>query len=137
MVVENPIQAGEAAGPERLYFQFLENGEWKIQFCTHCRRAVFYPRVACPHCGEDALEWLAPQGAGTVYSSSTIYRSPEQGGSYNVSLIDIDEGVRLMGCVQGCLPSEVKIGQRVRARIEKREGGARLVFDRMEAMPCA
>lgn len=116
-------------GPEKTYFDALARGVWQIQSCQQCGRAVFYPRNVCPYCGGDRLDWFTPSGKGTVYSASTIYRAPEAGGDYNVSLIDLDEGVRLMGGVEGCPPADVKIGMRVNARIGRPEQPARLVFE--------
>ena len=74
----------------------LNAGQFLIQRCTGCSQHVYFPRESCPHCGAHDLQWVAPSGYGTVYSTTTIARKPEAGGNYNVSLIDLDEGVRLM-----------------------------------------
>ena len=105
----------------------LDAGRFRIQQCPGCRRRVFPPRELCPHCGAGALQWVAASGAGTVYSASTIARKQDAGGAYNVSLIDLDEGVRLMSRVEGLAPEAVRIGQRVQARVA-REGGRGLVL---------
>jgi uncharacterized OB-fold protein len=124
--------SGGAIGPEKTYLDALEAGVWKIQSCAECKQSVFYPRNVCPHCGCDELSWIKPSGNGTIYSSSTIYRSPELGGNYNVSLIDLEEGVRLMSTVQGCPPADVSIGMPVTARVDRSGSAARLVFDLAE-----
>lgn len=115
-----------------MYLDALEQGVWRIQSCADCRRAVFYPRNLCPHCGGVHLNWFTPSGRGTVYSSSTIHRAPESGGSYNVSLIDLDEGVRLMSTISGCPAQAVRIGMAVTARVDRSTTPARLVFDPVE-----
>ena len=51
------------------------------------------------------------------------------GGDINVSLIDLDEGVRMMSRVEGIAPADVQIGQRVRARVALSEGHGLVVFD--------
>lgn len=117
------------AGPEKIYLDGLQNGVWRIQSCTSCKRSIFYPRNFCPHCGGNELTWFEPSGKGTVYSSSAISRSQESGGDYNVSLIDLAEGVRLMSCVQGCAPADVRIGMAVTARLDRSGATTRLVFD--------
>jgi uncharacterized OB-fold protein len=78
---------------------------------------VFYPREICPHCGGEDFHWVKPSGAGSVYSTSIVYRSPDAGGDYNVSLIDLDEGVRMMSRVDGQASQAIPIGSRVRAKI--------------------
>ncbi|KRB67936.1 Zn-ribbon domain-containing OB-fold protein [Noviherbaspirillum sp. Root189] len=122
----------DKAGPEKIYFSFLSAGQWKIQSCHQCGKAVFYPRVHCPSCGSENLKWFSPSGKGTVYSKTTIFRSADQGGNYNVSLIDLDEGPRLMSCIEASDTTLIRIGMRVQARVALGGGSARLVFDPLE-----
>mgnify|MGYP002621352819 CR=1 FL=1 len=88
-------------GVELAWQERLDGGEFVIQRCGDCERHVFFPRELCPHCGGGALEWVSPQGLGTVHSTTTVRRAAEAGGDYNVSLIDLDEGVRMMSRVEG------------------------------------
>ena len=124
--MENSRDATEV-GVEIAYQRRLDQGKFMIQHCTDCARHVFYPRELCPHCGSAALQWVAPAGTGTVHAVTTVRRKPEAGGDYNVSLIDLDEGVRMMSRVEGC--GAVGIGDRVRARIHVTEGKGLVVFD--------
>lgn len=104
-------------GPEKQYFDKLAAGRFEIQRCAGCGKHVFYPRVLCPHCGADRLDWVAPSGRGTIYSTTIVRRKPADGGDYNVCLVDLAEGVRLMSRVAGIAPDQVKIGMAVAARI--------------------
>ncbi len=124
---ENSLSGGQF-GPEKIYFDCLALGRWKIQSCNQCGNAIFYPRVHCPSCGQEDWKWTTPSGGGTVYSKTTVSRAFEQGGDYNVSLIDLDEGVRVMGHITNGDPTAVTIGSRVQARVEGSGGEARLVF---------
>ena len=81
-----------------------------------------------PHCGADRLSWFEPDGAGVVYSTTVVRRKPEAGGDYNVALVDLKEGVRLMSRVEGVPPEAVRIGMSVRARIASENGQGLLVF---------
>ena len=111
----------------------LKEGRFLIQRCGDCSQHVYFPRELCPHCGSGALDFVAPAGTGTIYSVTTVRRKPEAGGDLNVSLIDLDEGVRLMGRVEGLAPDAVRIGQRVQARVLQREGAdALVVFDAVQ-----
>ena len=107
----------------------LNEGLFLIQRCGSCSRAVYFPRELCPHCGHGELAWVEPAGSGTVYAVTTVRRKPEAGGDFNVSLIDLDEGVRLMSRVEGVPSSEVRIGQRVTARVVQQGGQGVVVFD--------
>lgn len=124
-----------AAGPDKVYADALAAGQFRIQQCGDCRRHVFYPRNICPHCGGDALAWTEPKGTGTVYSASVIRRKPDAGGDYNVVLVDLDEGVRMMSRVEGVPPASVRIGMRVKARVARAQADgepALVVFDPLE-----
>ena len=116
-------------GAEQTYFDHLAEGEFHIQHCTACKKAVFYPRAACPHCGSGTLEWRRASGDGVVYATSVVRQRPERGGVYNVALIDLAEGARMMSRVEGIEPEKVTIGMAVRAEVD-RSGDAPLVVFR-------
>lgn len=115
-------------GPEKHYHQLLADGIFAIQHCNDCNKGIFYPRMICPHCGATDLRWEQASGKGTVYSTTVIRRKPEHGGDYNVVLVDLDEGVRLMSRVQGIAPDQVSIGQRVSSQIITENEAPLLVF---------
>jgi uncharacterized OB-fold protein len=93
------------------------------------KNMCFYPRVLCSHCGSPKLTWQPASGQGTVYSTTVVRRKPEQGGDYNVALVDLSEGPRMMSRVDGLAPHEVMIGMDVRAKIIDEPGhGKLLVF---------
>jgi uncharacterized OB-fold protein len=118
----------EGQGPESLYLDALREGRFEIQKCTSCKSHVFRPRVLCPNCGSARLEWTEVDGRGTVYSTTTVHRKKEKGGNYNVSLIDLSEGVRMMSRVEGIDPDAVQIGMPVTVRISKTDDGNTVVF---------
>lgn len=119
----------EARGPQAQYFSRLAQGRFQIQRCASCAAHQFFPRVLCMHCGATELEWTSPAGTGTVYSYSVVRRKPEAGGDYNVALIDLEEGVRLMSRVDDIALDRLRIGLPVRARVERYDGQAAvLVF---------
>ncbi len=107
----------------------LNQGCFLIQRCNACGQHIYFPREICPYCGAGDPVWAAPSGLGTVYASTTVRRRPEAGGDYNVSLIDLDEGVRLMSRVTLLPPDAVRIGLRVQARVQVTDGNGLVVFD--------
>ena len=107
----------------------LAEGRFLIQKCSACGQHIYFPRDLCPHCGSGDVSFVEPKGTGTVYSTTVVRRKPDAGGDYNVALIDLDEGVRLMSCVDNIAPTEVKIGQRVQAKVAVDAGKGRVMFD--------
>jgi uncharacterized OB-fold protein len=106
--------------PLSTYNGYLERGELAYQFSPSLGAAVFYPRVVAPKTGKSDLEWRVSKGMGTVHATTVVH--PVQGDPYNVALIDVDEGFRLMSRVEDIPPARVCIGMRVRFRTRKAEG---------------
>ena len=123
------------SGVQAQHTAALDQGRFLIQRCHDCHGAVYFPREVCPHCGSDDLSFVPAQGMGTVYAVTTVRRKAEAGGDLNVSLIDLDEGPRLMSRVANVPPDQVRIGLRVRARITQDQGHSLLVFDAQEVQP--
>jgi uncharacterized protein len=109
-----------AQSPLAVYQHHLDNGELAYQWSPAANRAVFYPRVLCPYTGSDRLDWRVSAGLGTVYATTVTH--PRAGEPYNVALIDMDEGFRLMSRVEDIAPEVVKIGMRVRFRVHRPTG---------------
>jgi uncharacterized OB-fold protein len=112
--------------PEADYLEFLRQGRFMIQRSRSSGRHVFHPRVAEPGTGSTDLEWVEASGWGTVHAITVIQQKPPQP-TYNVALVDLDEGVRMMSRVEGLPPEAVRIGMRVRARVAS-EGDVPLVL---------
>jgi hypothetical protein len=125
--MENPT-----TGAERAWRDALAEGRWLIQRSKSAGKSVFYPRELTPGTGEDDLEWVEPSGLGTVYSFTVVNRREEQGGPYNVAVVELDEGPRMMTTVLGAPDDALKIGLRVRGRVEGEGREARVVFEPAE-----
>ena len=124
-----------APGPEAVYRVHLAQGRFAIQRCGACAAHAFPPRALCPHCGEPALGWVDASGDGTVYAVTVVARRAEQGGDYNVVLVDLAEGARMMSRVEGLPPGKITIGLAVRARIAPHEDGHIILFDAAGGAP--
>lgn len=119
----------DGPGPEAVFREHLAQGRFMIQRSASTGKYVFYPRVVAPGTGEADLEWVEASGEGTVYATTVTRRRPEQGGDYNVALIDLAEGPRMMSRVVGIDPGVVTIGMKVRARVRELNGAPAIVFE--------
>ncbi|WP_280155366.1 OB-fold domain-containing protein [Piscinibacter sp. XHJ-5] len=118
--------------PLEQYRSHLSRGELAYQVDDH-GRPLFYPRVVAPAGYEGELRWVASKGLGVVYAATVI--APKGEPAYNVVLVDMDEGFRLMSRVESIPPEQVRIGMRVKARIHPAEenDGPYPVFDPVDA----
>lgn len=99
--------------PLAVFREHCAKGELAYQV-TKDGKAVYYPRIVAPVTG-GKLDWKVSKGLGTVYATTTVY--PRKGDPYDVSLIDIDEGFRMMSRVEKIDPMKVEIGMRVKVRM--------------------
>ncbi len=88
-----------------------------IQECHACNAKIFYPRKACPSCWSTDLGWAEAAGRGTVFTFTVTIAGVEEKFTgdlpYVLAMIDLDEGIRMMGNIVGCDPAQVKIGMPV------------------------
>jgi len=119
-------QVSADGGPDIAFQKFLAEGRFMIQRGVKSGTYVYYPRTVAPVTGEE-LEWVEASGKGTVYSVSVIHkRDPEP--NYNVVIVELAEGARMMSRVDGIDAADVKIGMAVRASIVPHEEGHIVAF---------
>lgn len=114
--------------PDLDYRAHLQQGRFMLLRSRASGRCFFYPRVAEPGTGDTELEWVEASGAGTVYSVTVVRAKPPQP-SYNVVLVDLAEGPRLMTRIDGVAFDAVRIGMAVRARIVEEDAQHFVVFE--------
>ena len=85
-------------------------GRLTFQQCPVCGHRQFYPRAACTACGATP-ELRDAAGTGTVHTFTVIRQFGGPGFKdelpYVVAMIDLDEGVRMMGNVTDVDPETV------------------------------
>lgn len=99
-----------------VFWAACADGRLLYQHCGTCGTDQFYPRPICLSCGATP-GWAQSGGRGFVYSY-TIVRQQHSVPfrdlvPYVVAMIELDEGVRLMGNVVGCEPEAVTVGMPV------------------------
>lgn len=122
----NPQAVEPAESARAIYLKGLREASLLYQFDRVAGVPVFYPREVGPSGVRGALEWRRSGGRGTVYSITVIHRKDE--GPYNIALIALDEGFRMMSTVISATPVQVRIGQAVQAAFDEFAGAARVVF---------
>jgi uncharacterized OB-fold protein len=103
---------------DRAFFEAAARGELLYQRCPGCDHRQFYPRQLCTACG-GATAWATASGRGTVHTFTIVRQNGmppfKDQLPYAVAMIDLAEGVRMMGNVTGCAVESVRIGMPVEA----------------------
>lgn len=113
-------------GDSKPFWESCRRHAMALQQCVSCNQFRYPPRSLCPRCHSSETEWKPVNGQGKVYATLVMCRSYgpawEQSVPYNVSMIELDEGVRMWSSVVGCLPEDVKIGDAVAIEYEDATG---------------
>lgn len=107
-------------------------GRLELQRCASCGYVRWPPAPLCPECLADGGAWEALSGRGTVWSVA-VYEHAYQAAfraevPYACSLVELDEGPRLVTRLVGIDPAEAGPGLRVQAVFERFEEGVTLVW---------
>ena len=99
------------------FWEGCKRHELLIQRCENCRSYRYPPSPICPQCFSMNTEWERGSGKGEVYTFSVV-RVPlapewEPDIPYVISVIQLDEGVRMVSNIVGCKPEDVKIGMKL------------------------
>ena len=124
----SPEKPFSGAGPDAVFSAALAGDEFRIQRCRRCGVHVFYPRALCPDCGSPGLEWVEASGRGTVYATTVVRQRPRDGKDYNIALVALEEGPRLLTRVVDIAPEHVRIGGAVTAFVGEIDGNRVVLF---------
>jgi hypothetical protein len=112
------------------FYRGLEAESLLVQSCSACGQLRSLPSPGCDACA--SLEWEPVElaGEGEIYSYVTHHHPPLPGFStpHPIALVTMDEGVRLLGAMDGTEPSDVFIGARVKAEFLRRDTVAAFRF---------
>lgn len=84
--------------------------------CKECGSIQFPPRLVCPECGAQEFETVRLSGKGKLLTFTIIRVAPEGFGDlapYAVGIVELEEGIRVMGQVVDCDPEALKIGDKL------------------------
>jgi uncharacterized OB-fold protein len=82
---------------------------------------LYPPRLWCPSCLREDLEWAELLGRGTLIAFSTQETAVRFAAPHVIGLVDLDEGVRLLSNIAGSY-EELASGARVRVDFVEIDG---------------
>ena len=118
----------------RMFWDGCRAGELRMQRCSACGHLRYPISPICPECLSDRAEWEDLSGRGTVFSFCVFRHAYNEAWRerlpYNVALIQLEEGPRMLSNVHGVSPDEIKVGLDVKVAFEVEQGFAIPVFER-------
>ena len=103
------------------FWEGTREHQLRIQKCNDCGTHRWPPRVTCRHCRSTAVDWVAVEPRGSLYSYTIVGRPTAKGFSktpYAVAIVSLDEpgNVRIIGAVINIEPSHLAIGMALEGR---------------------
>lgn len=108
----------------RFFWDGTAAGELRIQRCGGCGSLRHPPGPMCAACGAARPEYDVAAGTGEVYSYVVHHHPPVPGRQLPVvvALVQLTEGVRMVGELLGVSPGRVRIGLPVRVDFVRVDG---------------
>jgi len=110
-----PLPLLEGATGE--FYEHCKNHELRFQRCTKCGKWRHVPRDMCAACGSWDWEWAKSSGRGALLTW-TVVTLPMQPSfaeevPYAVTLIEMDEGPRIVSRIVDVQPQDLRMGMPV------------------------
>ena len=104
------------------FYDWCRRGELRFQRCSDCRSWRHVPRDMCAECGSWNWSWERSSGRGTVFTWTVATRAMDPAFEEDVpfapTVVELEEGVRLLSHVVDCSPDELAIGMPVEVEFE-------------------
>jgi uncharacterized OB-fold protein len=112
---KSSVAASEGTVGAERYWDELASGRLIYQRCSECAAAVFPPRVLCPGCLSDRMDWCTAGGSGTIYSCTSAGDGQDRA---LFAMVVADEGFVVPTRIVGADRESASIGSRVRLAVE-------------------
>lgn len=104
------------------FWEGTKQGELRLQTCNDCGKQWYPASTHCPNCLSRNHSWKAVSGQGKVWSwvvfHQRYFREFEDELPYNVTLVELDEGVMMMATLRGIDDDQVQCDMRVKVAFE-------------------
>ncbi|MBI9074964.1 MAG: Zn-ribbon domain-containing OB-fold protein [Desulfatibacillum sp.] len=90
----------------KVFYDGCKENKLLYQQCKDCGEVIFFPKIVCPGCMGENLEWKESAGKGKIFSFTVAYdyAPPEFAGDtpYALAVVNLDEGFSLLTNIVNC-----------------------------------
>jgi len=95
------------------FYAWCRQGELRFQRCDACETWRHVPREICARCGSPAWSWQRATGRGRIFTWTVAERAMHPAfasdAPYAPVVVEMEEGVRLVGQMVDCPPDALAI----------------------------
>lgn len=95
------------------FFDAAERGVLLLQKCNDCKAWLLPDAKLCTECLSESLDWAESSGTGSIFTFGVVHQQVqgwEADTPFNVTVVQLDEGVRLTSTVTNCANEDLRVG---------------------------
>jgi uncharacterized OB-fold protein len=114
------------------FFEGLKEHKLLATKCKKCGATFFPPRVDCPKCLGEEMDWFGLSGEGEL-ATFTVNTTPPESfskyGTYVIGIVKLNEGLATMTWLKNVKPEDIKVGMKLKIEfVESPEFGIKYNF---------
>ena len=98
------------------FYKFMQQEKLMAGKCLRCGKIHLPPRPLCDNCFSQEFEWVEAPEKGKLLTYTIIHIAPTQFQAlapYAVGIIELENGLRIPGMIQGAPQDQLKVGMAV------------------------
>lgn len=122
-----PLQ-GEEHTRIHPFFTHLKEGRLTTTRCKACGEVLWQPRVVCPHCNGEEMDWIDLPQEGELHAFTSVTVGAPMGMEddlpFVVGIVKLrGTGLKVLARIDGASYEDLSIGQAVRLKVQPLEDG--------------
>lgn len=110
------------------FFANLKEGKFTTTKCKKCGEVLWQPRVVCPHCNANEMEWIDLPQEGKLFTfTEVIYGAPlgmEEDAPFSVGIVELEKPqLSIVARIDDATYEDLEIGQKMKLKIFNLEDG--------------
>ncbi len=110
------------------FFKHLKEGRLTTTQCTACGEVLWQPRVVCPHCNAEEMDWIDLPTEGEIHAFTAVLAGAPTGMEdevpFVVGIVALKgSDLSVLTKIDGASYEDLRIGQPVKLKVERLADG--------------
>ena len=106
------------------FFENLKERKFTTTKCLKCESLMWHPRLICPNCNSDDVDWVNIPKVGKILSFSSVNAGAPMGFEdkvpFSVALIELENGMKILSIVDAKY-EDLAVGKKVELNVYQLE----------------
>jgi uncharacterized OB-fold protein len=110
------------------FFRHLKEGRLTTTKCRACGEVLWQPRIVCPHCNAEDMEWIDLPQEGELFAFTSVMVGAPKGFEddvpFVVGIVKLKgTDLKVLTRIEGASYEDLRIGQPVRLQVHQLDDG--------------